>query len=153
MECPHPEVRAMKLLSYVSLLMWLLASLCMAAEVEEPAEADWQAIQSVIASQLDAFKRDDAAAAFAFASPAIQKMFHTPGEFMQMVRTGYSAVYRPGSVRFLDHFVVSGQVIQPLEVVDAEGDVVVAFYIMERQADGTWRIAGCKLEGSSAVSA
>jgi hypothetical protein len=77
----------------------------------------------------------------------------TPGEFLQMVRTGYSAVYRPGSVRFLDHFVVSGQVIQPLEVVDAEGDVVVAFYIMERQADGTWRIAGCKLEGSAAVSA
>jgi hypothetical protein len=80
-------------------------------------------------------------------------MFHSPGEFMQMVRTGYGAVYRPGSVRFLDHFVVSGQVIQPLEVVDADGDVVVAFYIMERQADGTWRIAGCKLEGSSAVSA
>jgi len=143
----------MKPLSYVSLLMWLLASLCVAAEADEPAEADWQAIQGVIASQLDAFKRDDAAAAFSFASPAIQKMFHTPGEFMQMVRTGYSAVYRPGSVRFLDHFVVSGQVIQLLEVVDAEGDVVVAFYIMERQADGTWRIAGCKLEGSAAVSA
>jgi hypothetical protein len=150
---PTSGLRAMKSLSYVSLLMWLLASLCMAAEVDEPAEADWQAIQGVITSQLDAFKRDDAAAAFSFASPAIQKMFHTPGEFMQMVRTGYSAVYRPGSVRFLDHFVVSGQVIQPLEVVDAAGDVVVAFYIMERQADGTWRIAGCKLEGSSAVSA
>jgi ketosteroid isomerase-like protein len=153
MECPPLEVRAMKPLSYVSLLMWLLASLCMAAEVEEPTEADWQAIQSVITSQLDAFKRDDAATAFSFASPAIQKMFHTPSEFMQMVRTGYSAVYRPGSVRFLDHFVVSGQAIQPLEVVDAEGDVIVAFYIMERQADGTWRIAGCKLEGSAAVSA
>ena len=143
----------MKSHSYVSLLMWLLASLCMAAEVEEPAEADWLAIQGVITSQLEAFKRDDAAAAFSFASPAIQKMFHTPGEFMQMVRTGYSAVYRPGSVRFLDHFVVSGQIIQLLEVVDAEGDVVVAFYIMEHQADGTWRIAGCKLEGSAAVSA
>jgi len=150
---PASGVRAMKPLSYVSLLMWLLACLCVAAEIEEPAEADWRAIQGVITAQLDAFKRDDAAAAFSFASPAIQKMFHTPGEFMQMVRTGYSAVYRPGSVRFLDHFVVSGHVIQLLEVVDAEGDVVVAFYIMERQADGTWRIAGCKLEGSSAVSA
>ena len=72
---------------------------------------------------------------------------------MQMVRTGYSAVYRPGSVRFLDHFVVSGQAVQPLEIVTSDDEVVVAFYIMERQPDGTWRIAGCKLEGSAAVSA
>jgi hypothetical protein len=123
------------------------------ADQQEPADADWEAIQGVITAQLEAFRRDDATTAFSFASPSIQKQFHTPGEFMQMVRTGYSPVYRPGSVRFLDHFVVSGQVVQPLEIVTSDGEVVVAFYIMERQPDGTWRIAGCKLEGSAAVSA
>jgi hypothetical protein len=123
------------------------------ADPEEPTEAEWAVIQGVITSQLEAFRRDDATTAFSFASPSIQKQFHTPSEFMQMVRTGYDAVYRPGSVRFLDHFVVSGQVVQPLEIVTANGDVVVAFYIMERQPDGTWRISGCKLEGSAAVSA
>ena len=143
----------MKPLSYVASLILLLAGLCGAAQAEDPTEADWQTIQTVITSQLEAFKHDDAVAAFSFAAPAIQKMFHSPGEFLQMVRTGYGAVYRPGSVRFLDHFVVSGQVVQPLEIVASDGDVAVAFYIMERQTDGSWRIAGCKLEGSSAVSA
>src|SRR5215475_996885 len=84
MECVPPERRAMKTFSYVSSLIWLLAGLCAAAEVDEPTEADWQTIQGVITSQLEAFKRDDAATAFSFASPAIQQMFHTPGEFMQM---------------------------------------------------------------------
>jgi hypothetical protein len=123
------------------------------AEPEEPTEAEWDVIQAVITSQIEAFKRDDATTAFSFAAPSIQKQFHTPGEFMHMVRTGYSAVYRPGSLRFLDHFVVSGQVVQPLEIVTSNDEVVVAFYIMERQPDGTWRIAGCKLEGSAAISA
>src|SRR5262245_201346 len=124
----------MKALTYVvSLTLLLLPSLCPAAAPTEPAEAEWQVIQNVISAQIDAFKRDDAVAAFSLAAPSIQQLFHTPGEFMQMVRTGYSAVYRPASVRFLDHFVVSGQAIQPLEIVAADGDVVVAFYIMERQ--------------------
>ncbi len=120
---------------------------------DEPSEADWTSIQAVISSQLDAFKRDDADTAFSFASPAIQKQFHTPGEFMRMVRTGYGAVYRPGTVRFLEHFVLSGQPVQPLEIVTPDGLVVVAFYILERQPDGSWKIAGCALGASSARSA
>jgi hypothetical protein len=136
------------------LLTGLLAGASHAGpDQQEPTAADWDAIQDVITSQLEAFKRDDATAAYSFAAPSIQKQFHTPGEFMQMVRTGYSAVYRPGSVRFLDHFVVSGQVVQPLEIVTSGDEVVVAFYVMERQPDGSWRIAGCMLEGSAAVSA
>jgi uncharacterized protein DUF4864 len=119
----------------------------------EPSEADWESIREVIAFQLDAFKRDDAEAAFSFASPAIQKQFHTPSEFMRMVRTGYGAVYRPGAVRFLEPFVLSEQPVQPLEIVTPDDLVVIAFYIMERQSDGSWKIAGCALGASSARSA
>ncbi len=136
----------------------LFAGLCAGVEVavaanDEPSEADWAAIRLVISSQLDAFRRDDADTAFSFASPAIQKQFHTSGEFMQMVRTGYGAVYRPATVQFLEHFVLSGQPIQPLEIVAPDASVVVAFYIMERQPDGDWKIAGCALGASSAISA
>jgi Domain of unknown function (DUF4864) len=136
----------------------LFASVAAGAEAaiaagDEPSDADWTSIRTVISSQLDAFKRDDADSAFSFASPAIQKQFHTPREFMHMVRTGYGAVYRPGTVRFLEHFVLSGQPVQPLEIVTPDGLVVVAFYIMERQPDGSWRIAGCALGASSARSA
>ena len=120
---------------------------------EEPSEADWVSIRVVISSQLDAFKRDDADAAFSFASPAIQQQFHTSGEFMQMVRAGYAPVYRPATVRFLEPFVLSGQPIQPLEIVAPDASVVVAFYMMERQPGGEWKIGGCALGASSAVSA
>jgi Domain of unknown function (DUF4864) len=120
---------------------------------DEPSEADWVSIRAVIGSQLDAFKRDDADTAFSLASPGIQKQFRTAGEFMHMVRTGYSAVYRPGTVRFLEHFVLSGQPVQPLEIVTPDDAVVIAFYIMERQPDGDWKIAGCALGVASARSA
>ena len=120
---------------------------------DDPSEADWESIRAVITSQLDAFQRDDADAAFSFASPGIQKQFHTPGEFMNMVRTGYGAVYRPGTVRFLEHFVLSEQPVQPLEIVTPDDLVLIAFYIMERQPDGNWKIAGCALGASSARSA
>jgi hypothetical protein len=132
--------------------LWAGAKAVVAAD-DEPSEADWASIRVVIGSQLDAFKRDDADAAFSFASPGIQKQFHTPGEFMHMVRTGYSAVYRPGTVRFLEHFVLSGQPVQPLEIVTPDDAVVIAFYIMERQPDGDWKIAGCALGATSARSA
>lgn len=130
---------------------WAGVGAALAAQ-DEPSEADWASIRTVIASQLDAFRRDDADAAFSFASPAIQEQFHTPGEFMHMVRTGYRAVYRPGTVRFLEHFVLSGQPVQPLEIVTPDDVVVVAFYIMEQQPDGNWKIAGCALESTSARS-
>ena len=132
--------------------LWAGVDLAAAAN-EAPSEADWASIRLVISSQLDAFKRDDADAAFSFASPAIQRQFHTSGEFMQMVRTGYGAVYRPATVQFLEHFVLSGQPIQPLEIVTPDASVVIAFYIMEQQPGGDWKIAGCALGATSAISA
>lgn len=132
--------------------LWVGVSAALATD-EEPSESDWASIRAVISSQLDAFKRDDADAAFSFASPAIQKQFHSSGEFLQMVRTGYGAVYRPATVQFLEHFVLSGQPVQPLEIVTPDDLVVVAFYIMERQPDGGWKIAGCAIGATSAISA
>lgn len=149
---------AMKPLTRLTLCLLLVIGLAAGtgrsgAAPEEPTDADWSSIQAVISSQLDAFKRDDAVTAFSFAAPSIQKQFRTPGEFMQMVRTGYGPVYGPRSVRFLDHFVLSGQPVQLLEIVTPDDEVMVAFYIMERQPDGSWKIAGCALEGAKAVSA
>ena len=106
---------------------------------------DRAAIRKLILKQLDAFQRDDETEAFSYASPSIQDRFQTPAEFMRMVRSAYEAVYRPLSTRFLEAFVLNGQVLQPLEVVAPDTSVVVAFYMMERQPDGTWRISGCML--------
>ena len=137
----------------LSLSLWLVAVPGFADNDAELGDGDRAAIRQVIARQLDAFQRDDEAEAFSYASPSIQAQFKTPGEFMRMVRTGYEAVYRPRSTRFLEPFVLDGQVVQPLEVLAPDTSVVVAFYLMERQADGTWRISGCVLGTSQGQAA
>ena len=133
------------LLTLLSLPLWLVPAPGFAENDADLGDGDREAIQHVISRQLDAFQRDDETEAFSYASPSIQAQFRTPAEFMRMVRTGYDAVYRPRSTRFLETFVLNGQVVQPLEVVAADASALVAFYLMERQPDRTWRISGCML--------
>jgi len=132
-------------LNWLPRLLCLLVAPAFAVDGQDLSQSDREAIRQVISRQLDAFQRDDETEAFSYASPSIQAQFRTPAEFMRMVRSGYKAVYRPGSTRFLDVFVLSGQVVQPVEVVAADESVLVAFYLMEKQQDGTWRISGCML--------
>jgi hypothetical protein len=106
---------------------------------------DATAIRAVIAEQLEAFARDDGRRAFALATAGIRERFGTPEMFMDMVRTGYPVVYRPKTVRFEKPAVVDGEVIQPVRMTDAAGDTWIAFYPMQREADGAWRINGCQL--------
>jgi len=107
--------------------------------------ADRAAIQQVIGDQIAAFRRDDGDAAFALASPGIQRMFGTADGFMAMVRGGYQPVYRPRSYSFRELVTIDGLVVQPVAVVGPDGRRVTALYPMEQQPDGSWRIAGCQL--------
>ena len=107
---------------------------------------DAAAIRAVISEQLDAFARDDGPHAFALATSGIRERFGSPELFMEMVRTGYPVVYRPKSVRFEKPAMVDGEVIQPVRMTDADGESWIAFYPMQRQPDGGWRINGCQLE-------
>ena len=113
---------------------------------------DWDQIRLVIKGQLDAFQRDDAKAAYFFAAPELRSQYRTPGEYLRMVRTGYKAVYRSRSVRFLNHFMVAGQPVQALEVITGEDQLAVAYYVMQRQRDGSWKISRCSLRGARATS-
>lgn len=108
-------------------------------------ETDRTSIRSIVEQQLQAFQRDDAAAAFAFASPGIQQQFGTPESFMKMVRIAYQAVYRPRSVVFEDLANVSGNPAQPVFLLDPKGIPAMAIYLMEKQPDSSWRINGCYL--------
>ena len=106
------------------------------------AGAQRQAIVAVISAQLAAFRRDDGAGAFAFASPTIRRKFGTAESFMAMVRSGYRAVYRPAEVAFLDTKVENGMTVQLVRLLGPDGRSVVAAYEMQRQPDGSWRING-----------
>jgi len=124
-------------------LMFVVA--CGAAQAAELDTSDKAAIRTAIESQIDAFKRDDGKAAFAYASPRIKSIFKDPDTFMNMVRKDYRPVYRPKAVSFRDLEIIEGNLVQPVMVVGPTGVPVTALYIMERQDDGTWLIGGCAL--------
>ena len=111
---------------------------------ETLSDGDRAAIRQVIESQLAAFKRDDGAAAYAFATPMIQQKFGSAEHFMTMVKTAYPAVYRPKAVEFRELGNTDDMgVVQKVFFIGPDGGGVLAFYQMERQPDGSWKINGC----------
>ena len=103
------------------------------------------AAQDVIRSQAEAFSRDDAAAAYSYAAPAIHDLFPRADIFMFMVQNAYAPVYRHKSFEFGEARVEGGQVAQRVHIVDANGEAWEALYTLERQADGSLKIIGCVL--------
>lgn len=127
-----------------------------AAAEERPSTlppADQDAIRGVIEGQIGAFRGDDAAAAFGYASPTIQQKFGSPDVFIDMVRRGYATVYRPRSVAFGALVEIDGAPVQKVDLIGPDGARGLALYYMEREADGHWRIDGCVLTQSESVGA
>jgi DNA-binding transcriptional LysR family regulator len=133
----------------LTVLVWATPSLAQDVAPYPVDATDRLDIREVIARQLEAFRRDDGDAAFAFASPGIQAIFRDPETFMAMVRAGYGPVYRPHEVEFRDIVGYRGQPTQRVLLVGPDNVPVVAYYLMERQPDGSWRIDGCILMGTS----
>jgi hypothetical protein len=126
------------------ILILLALALIGSAGIATAAE-DIAAAQSIIRSQEEALGRDDAAAAYAFASPGIQQRFHDPETFMSMVRNGYTPVYRHRSFEFGEAKVTNGTISQEVHIIDANGAAWEALYTLEPQPDGSLRISGCVL--------
>lgn len=136
------------------LFLWLTLSLitspawmapASADAVDELSDADRMAIRQTIESQIEAFRVDDADRAFSFATPMIQDRFGDSSRFVAMVKRGYMPVYRPRQVEFSDLLDVRGKPTQRLVVIGPDNGVFSAYYLMERQSDGSWRISGVLL--------
>ncbi|WP_441234029.1 DUF4864 domain-containing protein [Bradyrhizobium sp. 930_D9_N1_4] len=106
---------------------------------------DVSAAQRVIRSQEQAFARDDAAAAYSHAAPAIREIFPAPDIFMSMVQNGYAPVYRHKSFEFGESKSEGNSVSQHVRIVDADGNAWEALYTLELQPDGSYKITGCSL--------
>jgi Domain of unknown function (DUF4864) len=117
-----------------------------AARAEPVSAADAHAARTVVSAQLAAFASDDAKRAFSYAAPSIRQMFGTPERFLAMVRAGYPAVYRAAGVTFLIPVRVEGDLVQGVHLTDGAGALWLATYRLERQPDGSWRIAGCDVQ-------
>ena len=134
----------------VLLVVWCASLLGIANAGAEPVAADEaKAVRAVVEAQLAAFAADDAKRAFSYAAPSIRDMFGTPDRFMEMVRSGYPVVYRAASVIFLNPLRVQGQLFQGVQLTDADGNLWLATYRLERQPDNSWRISGCDVQPSS----
>lgn len=108
-------------------------------------------IKGTISSQIEAFKSDDFATAFGFASPGIRSIFRTPENFGRMVTQGFPMVWRPAEVEFLGLADEGGVLRQRVRIVDGRGMVHVLDYFMIETGEG-WRINGVEFVPQPDVS-
>ena len=125
--------------------LFMLAILLLTLAAPARAADGVAAAQGVIRSQVEAFSRDDAAAAYSYAAPAIQEIFPQADIFMSMVRNSYAPVYRHKSFDFGEARVSDGTIAQRVHIVDADGIPWEALYTLELQPDGSVKITGCVL--------
>jgi hypothetical protein len=122
---------------FVAFMISLSAPACAADDIATA--------QSVIRSQEQAFSRDDPAAAYSHAAPAIQDIFPDAETFMAMVRNSYAPVYRHKSFEFGEARTADGKIAQRVHIIDADGVPWEALYTLEQQPDGSLKITGCML--------
>ncbi len=125
-----------------------LLAVSLSAGLASGAFAQNAEIEANIAAQIQAFKADDFATAFTFASPNIQRLFRDPENFGAMVRQGYPMVWRPADVRFLELREVAGNLWQKVMITDGDGRVHILDYQMIQQENG-WKINGVQLLGNA----
>lgn len=128
----------------------LAAALWLGLAMSAVAQSD--DIRQTIRSQLDAFKSDDFATAYDYASPTIKNVFRNPEMFGHMVQHGYPMVWRPGAVVFLDIEERDGRIFQPVMIEDRSGKVHVLEYKMI-QIENEWQIDGVRLLDSDGAIA
>jgi hypothetical protein len=130
----------------LALLAGLLPALLRAGPAAALDDADRAGVQAAIGGQIEAFRRDDAAGAYAYAAPGIRSIFPSEDGFLAMVRRAYPPVYRPR--RFTYRPLEEGPegFVQRVEIQDADGQDWVARYTLERRPDGSFAITGCTLE-------
>lgn len=125
-------------------IILLLAAILLGSLAPAAAD-DVTTAQGVIRAQEQAFGRDDAAAAYSYAAPAIQQIFPQADIFMSMVQNQYAPVYRHRSFEFGAAQSAGDRIAQRVQIVDANGEAWEALYTLERQADGSLKITGCSL--------
>lgn len=130
----------------VALLMIVGAKLVSAQEVDQAG------IETTIEAQMEAFRDQDAAAAFSLASPMIRSMFGSSDRFGMMVQQGYPMVWNNSEVQFMALRQERGRIIQRVRIRDGAGELHLLDYNMI-ELDSTWLIDGVQYIPMPGVSA
>lgn len=142
---PWHRLRALALHALAAITLLALQGWAAAALAAPFTEADAKAVRQVVEAQLAALAADDAVKAFSYAAPNVREAVGSAEGFLAMVQRGYPVVYRPATVAFLKANGKDDDVIQRVQMVDAEGDSWLAIYSLQRQKNRTWRITGCSV--------
>jgi len=126
-------------------MLMLLTAILIGLAAPASAADDVATAQGVIRAQEQALGRDDAAAAYSFAAPAIRQLFPQADIFMSMVERSYAPVYRHKSFEFGEARAADGRIAQRVHIIDADGEAWEALYTLEMQPDGSLKITGCSL--------
>ena len=108
------------------------------------AQAQDSDIRNTISRQFEAFKVDDFATAFTFASPNLQQFFQSPENFGRMVTQGYPMVWRPADVTYLELREEDGTFWQRVQITDTDRRTHYLEYRMIETPEG-WRISGVQI--------
>ena len=141
-----PAVRAKWSLAKVALTVALLlfqSFFLSPVSAEALTPGDEKSVRDVVEGQLAALSKDDAKKAFSYAAPNVREAIGTAESFLSMVRRDYPVVYRPASVAFLKVQGKDGEVVQRVQMQDADGNAWLAVYTLTQQKDKSWRITGC----------
>ncbi len=144
-------ITSMKPVGLICVLVFSLAA--SVATAKDWSAEDRSAFQRIISSQISAFRSDDAATAYSFASPSVKSKFTSSTMFMSMVRSGYPAVYRAQSFNFMGLSKELGDPTQRVKIIGPAGNTWLALYGFQKQPDGTWRISAVLVTKAPGVDA
>lgn len=117
-----------------------IALLCSPAMAQDPVYGS----RRIIEQQIEAFLKDDAAAAYAFAAPGIQARYPDKDSFFAMVKKSYAPVYKPGNYAFGRSKTIGdgATILHEVLIEGRDGKDWKAVYQLLRQPDGSYRIGG-----------
>lgn len=102
-----------------------------------------QVLQRVVRQQLDALSKQDAGQAFALADQDLRTQFGNADAFLAAVRDQYPMLMHPASLLFLKPRTDGSVAMQKVRLIDDAGSSWSLTYVLDRQQDNQWRIAGC----------
>ena len=107
-------------------------------------ESDKAMIRQLIEKQLQAFQQQDKVTAFSLTSPTIQQKFGCQ-DFISTVERKYGAMIQPRSIMFRGFTLVNNFPALVSTIMDRDGDLAQAIFIVQHQQDYSWRVHGYDL--------
>ncbi|MDM9622609.1 DUF4864 domain-containing protein [Rhizobium sp. S96] len=135
--------------AFFAVLVLCVASLVSVAALR--AEDPTEATRTMIEEQIRAFLRDDAEAAYSYATPGLKQLYPDKNVFFAMVKKSYEPVYHPGNYAFgRSRSIDNGAVIyQEVLITGRDGKDWTAVYQVSRQPNGDYKINAVQIVPST----